>query len=441
MTKESIAIVGGGIGGIACALELSKTASFSITVFEKEKHLGGLSSYYQWNDIIFDRFYHVILPTDNHLINFVTELGLESELFWRPVKSGFYKYGKIASMSSILDFIRFPFLSPWQKIRLGLGILYATNIKVPDKLDKIYAKQWLSKIFGERIYQNIWEPLLQSKLGNATEIVSAAFIWATISRLYGTRSSKEKRERMGHVIGGYNKILKCAQRRLEESKVKLITNTRVQEIDLSEEDHIILKATSGSMRFDRLVLTVSCPEVLRILAGKLNNQYWQKIQTIKYCNIICVLLVLKKKLSPYYVINLLDRSIPFTGIIESTNIISPSTLDNNHLVYLPKYTTDEDPINTKSDEEIKTLFIKRLRDVYPKMNDEDILFAEVFRESYVQPIQERNFSEKIVSFRTPQKKVFLVNSSMIQDSTLNNNAIIKLARDAVKIINNDNNKM
>jgi len=75
------------------------------------------------------------------------------------------------------------------------------------------------------------------------------------------------------------------------------------------------------------------------------------------------------------------------------------------------------------------------------MNDEDILFAEVFRESFVQPIQERNFLEKIVSFRTPQKNVFLVNSSMIQDSTLNNNAIIKLARDAVKIINNDFNKM
>ena len=85
----------------------------------------------------------------------------------------------------------------------GMGIVYSSRIKDPGRLDRIVVREWLTRVFGRRVYENIWEPLLRSKLGDAREKTSAAFIWATINRLYGARGSGgSKKERMGHVSGG-----------------------------------------------------------------------------------------------------------------------------------------------------------------------------------------------------------------------------------------------
>ena len=65
---------------------------------------------------------------------------------------------------------------------------------------------------------------------------------------------------------------------------------------------------------------------------------------MEYLGVVCVLLVLSKKLSPYYVINLLDKDLPFTGIVEVTNVVDSTDFDGRHLVYLPKYFAPSDSI-------------------------------------------------------------------------------------------------
>jgi len=103
--------VGGGITGIAAAIQLAKSGRFEITLFEKEKQFGGLSTYYRWNNLTFDRFYHVILSTDRVMIQFLRELDLENELFWTETKTGFYGENRLVSLSSTSDFIKFPFMT------------------------------------------------------------------------------------------------------------------------------------------------------------------------------------------------------------------------------------------------------------------------------------------------------------------------------------------
>ncbi len=253
--KTSIAVVGGGMTGVAAALELAKTGIFEVTLFEKQDKLGGLSGYFQWQDVVWDRFYHVILSTDRKMIDFLKTLKLENQLFWRETKTGFYGDGDLISLSSILDYMRFPFMTLWQKFRFGLGLLYCARINDPRKLDHINVRNWLTKIFGYRVYENIWNPLLRSKLGSAGEHTSAAFIWATINRLYGTRSSKNKIEMMGHVHGGYRNILATAEKVLSEYNVNILTNHSVERIYL---DSLVGSAKS------------SCLPSLHVCAGSAN---------------------------------------------------------------------------------------------------------------------------------------------------------------------------
>ncbi len=103
-------------------------------------------------------------------------------------------------MSNTLEFLKFKPLSLLDKLRLGAGILYTSKINNWKRLEKIYAKTWLKRVFGRRNYEKIWGPLLKSKLGTAGEKTSAAFMWATIKRYYGTRESSSKKEMMFHAF-------------------------------------------------------------------------------------------------------------------------------------------------------------------------------------------------------------------------------------------------
>jgi protoporphyrinogen oxidase len=446
--KESIAVIGGGMTGIAAALALAESRRFEVTLFEKEGHLGGMSSFYQWNDVTWDRFYHVVLSTDTVMLDFIRRIGIAHKIFAVSTKSGFFGNNRLVSLSTSLDFLKFPFLTLFQKLRLGLGIIYSSKIKDTSRLDKIYVRQWLTTVFGRRIYENLWEPLLRSKLGNAREKTSAAFIWATIARLYGTRKGSSKQEKMGHVHGGYYTILKAAEEKLVEHGVRIKKNASVRKIipTNKREDNqpfaIHLNGSAGEghnspdhrLSFDRVLMTIDCPAIIDSVEGQPSSKYWKNIKSVNYLGVICVFLVLSRKLSDYYVINLLDKSLPFTGVIEATNVVDLKEVGNKHIVYLPKYATHDDPINDLDDAQIQLLFLEKLKKIFPDLKDEEVLHKRVFRERYVQPLQEINFLDKKSGMKTPVEGLYMVNTSMIYNSTLNNNAAITLAHQAANII-------
>lgn len=425
--------------GIITALELARQDNVQVLLFEKELGLGGLSSSFNLEGLTWDRYYHVVLSTDAQLLDFLRELGLEQELFWRETKTGFYGNGRLVSLSSIMDFVTFPFMTLWQKFRMGLGIIYSTMLKDPTKLDKIYVRTWLTKVFGRRVYERIWEPLLRSKLGDARERTSAAFIWATITRLYGARDNGEKVERMGHVHGGYHRILTQAEEHLHNCGVDLHKREAVHSVQkLIDQDVFLVKTDSQEYLVDKVVLTCSCPNVLQMVKEREAHPYWEAMAQVHYLGVACVLLVLSRSLSPYYVINLLDKELPFTGIIEATNVVSPDELGGNHLVYLPKYMPKGDAMSDMSDSDLIHLFIDKLKLVFPDLKDSEIRHSLVFREECVQPLQELHSMERKLSIHTPIPSLYLVNTAMILNSTLNNNAVISLAKHAAARIADNN---
>ena len=79
-----------------------------VTLFEHAEHLGGLASAWNLGDVVWDRHYHVTLLSDSHTRSLLAELGLEHDMRWVETKTGFYTDGRLHSMSSALEFLRFP---------------------------------------------------------------------------------------------------------------------------------------------------------------------------------------------------------------------------------------------------------------------------------------------------------------------------------------------
>ena len=213
-------IVGGGLLGMTLAHRLRQQGQ-RVTLLEAGESLGGLASAWSVGDVTWDRHYHVILHSDSHLRALLAEIGLESELRWSQTKTGFYTAGKLYSMSSALEFLSFPPLNAVEKIRLAATIFYASRIRDWKPLERELVADWLERWSGRGTCEKIWLPLLRAKLGECYKRTSAAFIWATIARMYAARRSGLKKEMFGYVRGGYARILDRFTQVLQEAGVAI----------------------------------------------------------------------------------------------------------------------------------------------------------------------------------------------------------------------------
>src|SRR4051812_3897400 len=176
-----IGVIGAGITGLTTAFYLLR-AGAKVTILEAASQVGGLATHFDFGLFSWDKFYHCILTSDSALLQLVDDLGLTPELHWNETKTGFFADDHLYSMSSALDFLRFPPLNLWQKARLAAGILYASRIGEGRPLESHLASDWLIRIFGVENYRKLWGPLLKCKLGGCREETSAAFIWTYIAR-------------------------------------------------------------------------------------------------------------------------------------------------------------------------------------------------------------------------------------------------------------------
>ena len=118
MTRPTVGIVGGGILGMTAAFRLLQ-AGAHVTLYERSTDLGGLVGAFDFHGYDVDRFYHVVLPTDDRVRGLATELGLGDRFRFRPTQVGFYDNGRLFSMSSFKEFLTFPLLPFHDRMRLG----------------------------------------------------------------------------------------------------------------------------------------------------------------------------------------------------------------------------------------------------------------------------------------------------------------------------------
>jgi len=424
------AVIGGGLLGMTLALRLTQ-AGHTVTLIEQADSLGGLATAWRLGDVVWDRHYHVTLMSDRHTRGLLSELGLEHEMRWVQTRTGFFTDGELHSMSDTIEFLRFPPLGLISKLRLGANIFYASRIKNWRPLERIPVADWLRRWSGRRAFDKIWLPLLRAKLGDNYARTSAAFIWATIDRMYAARRTGLKREMFGYVPGGYARVLDAFRERLVGDGVYLLLGTRVQRVHIDSGDGVVVETANGSrIRFDRLVMTVPSP-VAAFLCPGLDDEETARLGAIEYQGIVCASVLLKRPLAGYYITNITETWVPFTAVIEMTALVDRDQLGGHTLVYLPKYLSSDDPLFERTDDEWREEFTAALRRMYPTLGDDDVLAFRVSRERFVHALSTLRYSERVPPITTSKPGVFVVNSSQIVNGTLNVNETVRLADESM----------
>ncbi len=176
-------------------------------------------------------------------------------------------------------------------------------------------------------------------------------------------------------------------------------------------------------------ITVAAPVAARLVEG-LTAAERDALSAVRYQGIVCASLLLTRALSPFYVTNITDEGIPFTGVIEMTALIDPDELGGRHLVYLPCYLSGDDELLGAADEVVRQRLLPGLRRMYPDLTEEQVLTFRVSRERYVLPIPTIGYSRHLPAQDTHLPGVHVINSAHIVNGTLNVNETIQLAEGA-----------
>ncbi|MGB8860168.1 MAG: FAD-dependent oxidoreductase [Ilumatobacteraceae bacterium] len=426
------AVVGAGVLGMSLALRLAR-AGHHVTLLEAGEVLGGLASPWELGDVTWDRHYHVTLLSDSRTREMYSSVGIgEDELRWVETRTGYYGPDRtLRSVSNAIEFLQLPGLSLIDKGRLGATIVVGSKIRNGRKMERVTVERWLRRWSGNSAFETFWKPLLRAKLGDAYPKASAAFIWATIQRLYAARRSGLKKEMFGYAAGGYAFVCERFAVALADAGVEVRLGTPVR--SLEQVDGALSVEPIGGQRdtFDRVVVTTSASRAATMCPGLLPGER-ERLQRVEYLGIVCVSLLLDRPLAPYYLTYITDPATPFTAVVEMTSFIDPAEVGGKSLVYLPKYTSTDDPLFAATDDDVVAAFTPYLRQMYPDLLPEQILIARVSKVAQVFAVPSLGFSDDAPSIGTSVPGLFLAGSAHLPFSTLNVNDTLSLVDEVLR---------
>ncbi len=427
------AVIGAGIGGMAAAYDLVKEGH-QVTIYEASDVVGGLAAGFKdtgW-DWSVERFYHHWFTSDEHMLGLIEELGLSDEVVVpRPVTVMFHK-GKFYPFDSIPAALMYPGLG-WgiNKIRFGFVALFLRLTNNWQALEKYTIDSWMRKWAGNKVYEEMWEPMVIGKFGEEyARQVTMAWLWA---RLHARTT------RLATYKGGFQEFCNQFAKKLQQQGVKILLSTVVKQIHTSASGGIEIFSADTSEVYDKVLVTTS-PALLSRLAPELPETYLHGLLSLKSLGAVVMTVALKKRLSEkgYYWFNLPKKAgFPFLALVEHTNFLSPEYFGGDHIIYMGDYLPVEHEYFMLSKEELLQRFLPALQQINPEVTPEWIRASWLFKTNYAQPIPLVNHSRNIPSIDTPVKGLYFASMSQVYPWDRGTNFAVEIARRTAKIMLNN----
>lgn len=419
-------VIGAGFTGLCAALELARRG-LAVTVLESEAEVGGLAGSFEVNGERLEKFYHHWFTNDRHVGDLVDELGERDRIVYRPTRTGMYFANRIFRLSSPADVLRFTALRPIDRVRLGLLALRARAVKDWRALESETAEEWLIRLGGERVYEVVWQPLLEGKFGPFASQISAVWFWNKLKLRGGSRGSNGA-EMLAYYRGGFAALADriAAEVAALGGDIRLSTNARGLVV---VDGHVHgVDTDDGTIDAAAVIATPALPIVADLVAPHAPAPWIESLRRVEYLANVCIVLELDRSLSDTYWLNVNDPGFPFVGVIEHTNFEPASTYGGRHIVYLSKYLPVSAELYQMPDERVIEYCIPHLERMFPAFDRRWLLGAHVWRARYSQPIVGRHYSRQIPSMVTPIAGLFLSTMAQIYPEDRGTNYAIRDGR-------------
>jgi protoporphyrinogen oxidase len=374
-------VLGGGISGLAAAHRLGR-AGVRVTLLEASPQLGGLGTFFAREGRSVERFYHCVMPTDEHLLPLLDELGLRESIGWKPTTMGMVVEGRRYPFNTAVDLIRFTPLTFVQRIRFGVMSLLLRSLGRGKDLDNMRIGDWLRRLYGDVIWRRMLIPMLGSKFGSRFGDVPALYVWQRLGREKNVATR-------GYPAGGYESIIDGLRASIESTGADVRTGAKVAGLSADGDGVRVTLASGEELTADWAISTLPLPA----LRGVADEALAPKLPTVslEYQGVVNVLFFLRKPLDGHYWAPVIDSGTEFDGVIEMSEL--SGTVDGLHLVYAMHYCNRDSELFGDSDEAIAERWTAQLLATYPqRITADDVAEVHVFRAPFVEPVYPLGYS-------------------------------------------------
>jgi len=410
-----IAIIGGGLTGLTAGWKLS-LKGHQITIFEKEKYLGGLCATFKQKDWIWplEFFYHHLFTSDKDAQKLIKDLNLSEKLFYQEPKSSVLENGQIFQFDSPLSLMKFPCLPFLDKLRAGVVTVFLKFALNFSAFERIRAADWLSKAYGQKVYQTIWQPLLKAKFGQDSKNISLSWFWARI---------KKRNQTLGYLQGSLQIIINKLAKEIKKQKGVIILDKEIKSLDQ-------LKG------FDRFLFTIPVYSFLKIVGNQLPTSERGKLAKLKMSGAANLVLILKKSFlnDGTYWLSVNENNFPFVAVVQHTNFINKRYYGQHYILYVGGYYPQNHAYFKTSKEKVLAEFLPYLQKIKSGFKKTDILNYQLFANKDAQPTRTINYLKNLPEIKTPIENIFLANMQQVYPYDRGINYAIQLGLKVADVI-------
>jgi protoporphyrinogen oxidase len=389
-----VAVIGAGAMGLAAAYHAAK-AAHRVTVFETDRVPGGMGAHFDFGGLSIERYYHFVCRADQATFELMGELGIGDRMRWVDTSMGYFKDGTLYEWGNPLALLRFPGLSPLEKLRYGLMMYCAVRRSAAGRLEQLSSRRWIEAWCGRELYTKLWKPLFDLKFHEFADNVSAAWIWTRIKRLGLSRRSLMQEE-LGYIEGGTQTLIDALSSAIRFLGGDIRLSARVEEVTIDQGRVRKVRANGEASEFDFVISTIPTPLVTRVIPG-LPQTLKSAYESIQNIGVACLVFKLRKSVTSHFWVNVVDPRIPIPGFVEFSNLRPlPQTI-----VFVPCYMPVTHPRWAEPDARLLEEAFGFLKQVNPKLTDADLIDARVGRLRFAQPVCPPGFAARLPSVQTP----------------------------------------
>lgn len=418
-TAAHAVVIGGGICGLATSHRLTR-AGIRVTLLEGSDQLGGLGTFFPWEDRWVERFYHCIMPTDDNLLGLLDELGLREAIRWRGTRMGMIVDGGHHPFNSPLDLLRFRPLGLRDRIRFGAMSLLLRRLGKGRDLDRTRTEDWLRGLYGDKVWEDLLAPMFGSKFGPSFGDVPALYLWQRLGRERNVATR-------GYPDGGYKSLIDGLRASIEKQGGTVRTSAAVRTVSAAGDRARITLSDNEVVEADHIVSTVSLPLLRSLADGDLAARL--PALQLPYQGVVNALFFLRRPLAGHYWTPVLRSGTDFDGVIEMSELAGVEAYGGRHLVYAMHYTDRESALYQEDADAIAARWTEQLVNLYSELGltADDIEDVRVFKAPFVEPVYPLGFLERQPPIEIADTPLLLATTAHVYPEVTSWNSSVGLA--------------
>lgn len=290
-SKKSILIIGAGITGLATAYYLSK--NYDVTIIEKDKDIGGVSTSFKYKDFVLDYGPHKIYSEIPGIID-----EMQSICQLQKIK----KFNSIYLKGEYYDFplkiTQILKKMPLTAFNAGTQIITKNIGKKPDDSYENY----LINRFGKRLYELSFKDYAMKVWGTdpkeldpelAKRRIAVSGIMQLVKSVLFKKTENISAEYFYYPKNGMLELITALADKIKENNGKILTSENIEEINIENKkvEYIKIKNKTGKIKPDYIISTIPLNSLNYLIKDKEKNL---NISQIEYKNLNIIYFILNK---------------------------------------------------------------------------------------------------------------------------------------------------